>query len=89
MGELKELEVIEKVDKRVFSDYAENITAINEIAVTANVKIILNDNYVVTDLYNADGKCIAVDRRITRPVLTKVEIDKIKPPKVSKENVIL
>jgi len=44
MGELKELEVIEKVDKRVFSDYAENVTAINEIAVTANVKIILNDN---------------------------------------------
>ncbi len=44
MGELKELEVIEKVDNRVFSGYAENITAINEIAVTANVKIILNDN---------------------------------------------
>ena len=79
----------EVIDKRVFSNYAENVTAINEIAVRANVKIILNDNYVVTDLYNADGKCIAVDRRITRPVLTKVEIDKIKPPKVSKENVIL
>ena len=79
----------EVIDKRVFSNYAENVTAINEIAVRANVKIILNDNYVVTDLYNADGKCIAVDRRITRPVLTKVEIDKIKSPKVSKENVIL
>ena len=79
----------EVIDKRVFSNYAENVTAINEIAVRANVKIILNDNYVVTDLYNKDGKCIAVDRRITRPVLTKVEIDKIKPPKVSKENVIL
>ena len=79
----------EVIDKRVFSNYAEDVTAINEIAVRANVKIILNDNYVVADLYSADGKCIAVDRRIARPVLTKVEIDKIKPSKVSKENVIL
>ena len=79
----------EVIDKRVFSNYAEDVTAINEIAVKSYIKIILNDNYVVADLYSADGKCIAVDRRITRPVLTKVEIDKIKPPKVSKENVIL
>jgi len=79
----------EVIDKRVFSNYAEDVTAINEIAVKSYIKIILNDNYVVADLYSADGKCIAVDRRIARPVLTKVEIDKIKPPKVSKENVIL
>jgi len=79
----------EVIDKRVFSNYAEDVTAINEIAVKSYIKIILNDNYVVADLYSADGKCIAVDRRIARPVLTKVEIDKIKPSKVSKENVIL
>jgi len=73
----------EVIDKRVFSNYAEDVTAINEIAVKSHIKIILNDNYVVTDLYNADGKCIAVDRRIARPVLTKVEIDKINPVKLA------
>jgi len=77
----------EVIDKRVFSNYAEDVTAINEIAVKSYIKIILNDNYVVADLYSADGKCIAVDRRIARPVLTKVEIDKINPPKIE-ENII-
>jgi len=73
----------EVIDKRVFSNYAEDVTAINEIAVKSYIKIILNDNYVVADLYSADGKCIAVDRRIARPVLTKVEIEKINPVKVA------
>jgi len=47
---IKELKVIEKVDNRVFSGYAENITAINEVSVRSCIKIILNDNYVVTYL---------------------------------------
>jgi len=74
-----------QVDNRVFVDYNEDIIAINEIAVTAHVKAILNNNFIKVDLYNDKDECIATNRRIAMPELTQEQIDIINPPVIEEE----